>query len=83
MTGTSGEVKSPNYPSNYDNNMDVNFPLEVASGSAIELTFTDFDIEDHVSCIYDYVQVCIIYFHEQATRLCCSAVAVLRVRESQ
>ena len=57
-TGTSGELKSFNYPLNYDNNMDVTFPLEVASGWAIELTFTDiFDIEPHGSCDYDYVQV--------------------------
>ena len=28
-SGTSGEVKSPNYPSNYDNNKHVTFPLEV------------------------------------------------------
>merc|ERR1712107_267708 len=56
-SGTSGEVKSPNYPSKYDNNKHVSFPLEVASGSAIELTFTDIDIEPHGSCDYDYVQV--------------------------
>ena len=39
-SGTSGTVKSPNYPSNYDNDKHVTFPLEVASGSSIELTFT-------------------------------------------
>ena len=35
--------------------------LQVASGSAIELTFTDIDIEPHGSCDYDYVQVLISY----------------------
>ena len=33
--------------------------MQVASGSAIELTFTDIDIEPHGSCDYDYVQVLI------------------------
>ena len=53
-------MKSPNYPSNYDNDKHVTFPLEVAAGSAIELTFTDIDIEPHASCSYDYVQVLIL-----------------------
>ena len=52
-------MKSPNYPSNYDNDKHVTFPLEVASGSSIELTFDDIDIEPHASCSYDYVQVLI------------------------
>ena len=74
-SGTSGTVKSGNYPSNYDNDKHVTFPLEVASGSSIELEFTggkklslevnesysfsDIDIEPHGSCSYDYVQVLI------------------------
>ena len=52
-----GEIQSPNYPEYYDNNKHVDFPLEVASGSIIELSFTDFDIEPHTNCSYDYVQV--------------------------
>ena len=31
-------------------------PIEVSSGSTIELTFVDIDIENHASCGYDYVQ---------------------------
>ena len=53
----SNVVKSPNYPENYDNKKHVNVTLEVASGSIIELSFTDFDIEPHTNCSYDYVQV--------------------------
>ena len=65
-------MKSGNYPSNYDNDKHLIFPLEVASGSSIELEFTggekvkfdsyfflDIDIEPHASCSYDYVQVLI------------------------
>ena len=31
-------------------------PVEVSSGSKIELTFVDIDIENEASCGYDYVQ---------------------------
>ena len=62
----SGEIKSPNYPENYDNDKHVNFPLEVASGSIIELSFTDLDIESHPNCSFDYVQV----FCFKATNIC-------------
>ena len=31
-------------------------PIEVTSGSKIELTFVDIDIENEASCGYDYVQ---------------------------
>ena len=52
----SGEVKSPNYPSNYPDNSDTSTPITVAAGSRIELTFVDFNIESHSSCGYDYVE---------------------------
>ena len=33
------------------------WPLEVPVGKKVQLTFQSFDIEDHASCIYDYVEV--------------------------
>ena len=53
----SGSIKSPNYPSNYPNSKDVQYPIKVEAGSKIELTFVDFAIEDNSQCGYDYVQV--------------------------
>jgi len=53
----SGEVKSPGYPNTYGNDLSVSITIEVASGSKIELTFVDIDIEDDAFCGYDYVQV--------------------------
>ena len=55
-TGT-GVIQSTNYPSNYPNKDDLRFPLEVAAGSTIQLTFQDFAVEADPSCQYDYVQV--------------------------
>ena len=44
------------YPNTYGNSLRVSMPIEVASGSKIELTFVDIDIENDASCGYDYVQ---------------------------
>jgi hypothetical protein len=56
-SGTTGEVKSPNYPQNYPVSKDEEYTISVASGSVIELTFTAFQIEADASCGYDWVQV--------------------------
>merc|ERR1711962_982692 len=53
----SGEVTSENYPENYNNDMDKTYPVEVATGKGIRITFNDFDIESHSSCDYDYVMI--------------------------
>merc|ERR1712025_41598 len=53
----TGTIKSPNYPSNYPNSKDQTYALKVATGSRMELSFTDFVIEPEDHCSYDYVQV--------------------------
>ena len=60
---TRGTVTSPNFPLNYPVDKDVSFPLVVEEGSAIQLSFTSFDIEvcphdtHEDRCICDYVRV--------------------------
>ena len=44
------------YPNTYDNDLSVSIPIEVTSGSKIELTFLDMDIENASTCEYDYLQ---------------------------
>ena len=62
-SGTSGTVKSPNYPLNYPVDQHLTYPLMVAEGKAIELTFTSMDIEECTDpdfggkCYCDYVEV--------------------------
>merc|ERR1712223_523442 len=56
----SGKIKSPLHPKNYPSNWNKTYDLEVASGSAIELTFESFDLERPHStrgCIWDWVEV--------------------------
>ena len=37
-------MKSPNYPLNYPVDQFINYPLTVAEGKAIELTFTSMEV---------------------------------------
>ena len=53
-TGEDGTVISPNYPNYYPNNIDETYSIEVETGSRIEITFLDFDLESAPRCQYDY-----------------------------
>ena len=50
-------ITSPNYPENYPNNQNITEEMSVANGSLIEITFTDFSLEDSHGCVYDYVRI--------------------------
>ena len=50
-------IISPNYPANYPDDTDKEYLLSVDEGSSIELNFTEFKIEQHRTCNYDWVQV--------------------------
>ncbi|XP_037045819.1 tolloid-like protein 1 [Bradysia coprophila] len=43
--------------SNYDNNADCEWVIEADLGGNVQLTFETFDIEDQITCSYDYVEV--------------------------
>ena len=51
------EIKSSNYPSNYQNREDKQWAIQAATGQIIIFEFSDFSIEYATSCIYDWVQV--------------------------
>ena len=52
---TSGEIKSPNYPANYPDNLNrKEYKIAVAAGKKVELTIVDMEIEaDGSTCPYD------------------------------
>merc|ERR1712142_558539 len=56
-TDFEGICKSPNYPKNYDNNMDCIKSFKAREGEIIELTMEDFEVEYNSNCAYDYVTV--------------------------
>jgi len=62
VTGTStepgGVIMSPNYPNNYNHNIDEQYIImSIDEGSRISLTFTNFRLEEIWGCWFDWVQV--------------------------
>ncbi|XP_065114614.1 cubilin [Paramisgurnus dabryanus] len=53
-----GYITSPNYPSNYPQNIDCVWIVHVPNGEAVQLDFEDdFYIEPHTGCLYDYIEI--------------------------
>ena len=46
----SGVITSPGFPGNYDNNLDLNWLIQVQMGQKIEINFLSFDLNSHSSC---------------------------------
>lgn len=50
-------VTSPNYPSNYPNDLQQTSTIEVKEGLHVYMRFTIFDVESHSTCSNDYVTI--------------------------
>uniref|UniRef100_A0A4X2M7T4 Cubilin n=1 Tax=Vombatus ursinus TaxID=29139 RepID=A0A4X2M7T4_VOMUR len=57
LTGPSGSFTSPGYPNNYPPNKECIWYIRTAPGSSIQLTIEDFNVEYHVSCKFDVLEV--------------------------
>merc|ERR1712008_532713 len=58
VNAESGKIQSFNYPNDYRKFEDCNWKITVPSGSNVMLEFeTPFDIENHGSCSYDYLEI--------------------------
>ncbi|KTF87440.1 hypothetical protein cypCar_00025640 [Cyprinus carpio] len=57
VTAPSGEIHSPQYPSNYPDNVDCSWVITVDVGHRVFFNFTDLDVESHSSCGFDYVAI--------------------------
>ena len=55
----SGTIHSPNYPLNYPHNQNCEWHITVDQDHVVNLTFTNFDIENTKNCTDDYVKVSI------------------------
>lgn len=57
ITSPNGILESPNYPHNYGNHAECRYTIYAETGQTITLTFNNIEIEDHISCGYDAVEV--------------------------
>ena len=62
FTAQSGEIHSPNYPQNYPHNQNCEWLLAVDQNYVVNLTFTNFDVENTKNCSDDYVKVSISFY---------------------
>ena len=59
FSSPSGVLTSPNYPSDYGNNIDCSYRVSLGENSSavVVINFTDFDVEFHSTCDFDYIEV--------------------------
>ena len=59
LTAPSGDIRSPNHPDRYRENMDCEWHIQLPIGERIRLTFLSFSLEQSSGCYFDYVSVSI------------------------
>lgn len=52
-----GRLESPNYPLDYLPNKECVWKIAVPKGYQVALKFQSFEVENHDSCVYDFVEV--------------------------
>eukprot|EP00795_Rhopilema_esculentum_P014104 gene14104-5092_t len=57
LTFSNGYIYSPNYPQNYPVNTQCVWVITVQTGHNVQINFTDFEMEAHSSCSFDYIQI--------------------------
>ncbi|XP_075243689.1 membrane frizzled-related protein-like [Convolutriloba macropyga] len=50
-------LTSPYFPENYKNELDCDYTIKAPKGHFIQITFNSFDVEDDITCSYDYLMV--------------------------
>lgn len=54
---SEGHLESPNYPEEYQPNKECIWKITVPKSHQVALRFQAFDVENHDSCVYDYLEI--------------------------
>ncbi|XP_037612385.1 cubilin [Sebastes umbrosus] len=57
LTSPSGTIRSPGHPNNYPHGANCTWFISVTPGNLIRLSFDSFNLEYHLNCNYDYLEV--------------------------
>ncbi|XP_028394125.1 uncharacterized protein LOC114518347 [Dendronephthya gigantea] len=57
LRASRGNISSPNFPKNYPARKECTWIIKVPVHKLLKLRFVSFDVENHATCGYDYVQV--------------------------
>lgn len=57
VNGTSGNLTTPNFPSNYYNNLDFAVRIKAPDRTRILISFAKIDLESQIECLYDYIEL--------------------------
>ncbi|XP_070842448.1 cubilin [Chaetodon trifascialis] len=57
LTGLSGTITTPGHPSNYPHGANCTWYISVTPGNLVRLSFDSFNLEYHINCNFDYVEV--------------------------
>jgi hypothetical protein len=57
LTAPYGDIRSPNHPDRYRENMDCEWHIQLPVGERIRLTFLTFSLEESSGCYFDYISV--------------------------
>uniref|UniRef100_A0A8D0CLR5 Metalloendopeptidase n=1 Tax=Scleropages formosus TaxID=113540 RepID=A0A8D0CLR5_SCLFO len=57
VTSVSGTITSPNWPDKYPSKKTCSWALSTTPGHRIKLAFNEIDMEAHLECAYDHVEV--------------------------
>ncbi|XP_070708966.1 cubilin [Pempheris klunzingeri] len=57
LTSPSGTITSPGHPTSYPHGANCTWYINVAPGSLVRLSFDSFNLEYHINCDFDYLEV--------------------------
>ncbi|XP_029168402.1 cubilin-like [Nylanderia fulva] len=57
MTTVTGDIMSPNFPQPYSSNADCYWKIAVAAGSLVQVVIVDLDLENHIRCRFDFIEI--------------------------